>query len=116
MSKIKIYWAVIKGWLTPGTSAFEEVVAYALNVLNTFISTPNVSTKVAKAYETVVKVLSVLNRFADWCPQKWREDFDKIRTIVEKVAMAFADGKVTKDELDSVVDLFRIEYAKWFAD
>lgn len=116
MSKIKLWWAVLKGWLTPGTSAFLEVMSLALGVLNTFLARPDVASKVEKAYGVATAVLRTLDRFAGWCPQKWQADFDRIRAATAKVVEVFADGKVTEDEAARIGDLFRIEYARWSAD
>lgn len=114
MSTLKFIWATVKGWICPGTSAFEEVMAIILDKVNGALS-PSAG-KIAKTCETISSALAMLDKYAGWCPYQWRDDFDRIRSLVAQIVGILEDGAVSKDELEKVGDLFRIEYAKWFAD
>lgn len=114
MSRLKLIWATVKGWVCPGTSAFLEIAKLALDMVNSALSPA--AGKIAKACETISSALQVLDKYADWCPGKWRKDFDRIRSLVAQIVGVLEDGAISKDELEKVSDLFRIEYARWFAD
>lgn len=114
MSRLKLIWATVKGWVCPGTSAFEEVMKIVLDKINGALSPA--AGKIAKTCETISAALETLDRYADWCPGKWRADFDRIRSLVAQIVGILEDGAISKEELKKVGDLFRIEYARWFAD
>ena len=114
MSRLKLAWTILKGWVCPGTTAFLEIAKLALGTVNSALSPA--AGKIAKACETISSALQVLDRYADWCPGKWRTDFDRIRALVAQIVGVLEDGAISENELEKVSDLFRIEYARWFAD
>lgn len=116
MSNFGIAWAAIKGFCNPFSSVFEAVIDYVLDGLNTFLTSESVAGKVAKGYSVARMVLDTFDKYADWCPQKWRPQFDSIRSVVSEIVGVFADGKVTREELDKVTEKYQVEYAKWYAD
>lgn len=116
MSKLRIGWAAICGFLNPFSSVFESVSKCALDMLNKYLGQENVSAKITEAYGVASGVMNILVEYADWCPQKWRKEFDILLGAVKAVVDVFADGKVEPQEIDSCIDRFRSAYAEWNAD
>jgi hypothetical protein len=114
MTRLRIIWATVKGWLCPGTSVFEEVAKIGLDKVNGALQPA--AMKIGKACDTIVEALRLLDKYADWCPCLWREDYDRILSVVAQIVGILEDGAVSMDELSKAADLFRIEYARWFAD
>lgn len=116
ITKWKVFWAGLTGFLTPGTSAFEKISQLAIDAVNEALSGPSVASKVLAVRAVAAKALDLLDRYSGWCPAKWREEFDALRSAVREVVAAFADGKVDKDELKAIVDEFKAAYASWTGD
>lgn len=116
MIGLKIIWAGIKGMFTPGSSVFLGVCEVALDMINNAIGQSGLSGKIATAAGAAAKAIEVLKRFADCCPAKWREEFDSLVQAAEKVLATLVDGKLDSAEAEEIFDIFRIGYAKWFAD
>lgn len=114
MSKLKILWATVKGWICPGTSAFEEIMKIALDKVNGALAPA--SDKIGKACSVISSALAIIDKYADWCPAKWRADFDRVRSVVAQLVNILEDSTLTPAEVSTIADVFRIEYAKWFAD
>jgi hypothetical protein len=92
---------------------FNELAVLGLNQVNSAFEPYTKSIKTVAG--AVRQALDLLDRYADWCPAKWREDFDRIRGIVGQLVSAVDDAKVSREELDGLVDLFRVEYARLMA-
>lgn len=115
-SKWGVFWAGLKGFFAPGTSMFEEIARYGLNVLNNLMSGENAMAKITKIAETSRWVLDLLVKYQDWCPMKWQSYFNVTINAVKAVVDAFADAKITEDEAKNVTVQFQIAYASWMAD
>lgn len=108
-----VFWAGLKGLLTPGSSVFGAIAELALDRANSALS------KVASlpaACKRVKWALGVLMDYADWCPQKWRAKFEVVCGIVGRLAEALSDSKIELSELQAVISDFREAYAEWFAE
>lgn len=116
MSRWSIFWAGLKGFFTPGSSVFVSIVQLGLDTLNTFMAGENIASKIAEGYRIASSVLALLIKYADWCPIKWREQYDATIHAVNCVVSAFEDGKVELAEITAVTEQFQIAYAIWSAD
>lgn len=115
MSGWSVFWAGVKGLFCPGTSMFLEISGLALNKVNTVLAEPDVAERVKKVHDVVAKAYDILNRYSDWCPNKWRNDYTRVLAAVQAVLVAFDDGKLGVDELTNVVTKFKVAYAEWNA-
>lgn len=97
-------------WLFGGP---EAVIDYVLDVLNSFLAKPNITAQVQNALLLANRVLEILCRYQDWCPQKWEAEYSATISAVESVCIALADASVTKDEINHVTDKFKTAYAAW---
>lgn len=116
MSKWSVFWAGLKGFFTPGTSMFEEIAKYGLNLLNNLMSNGNLTERITKVAETSRWVLDLLVKYQDWCPMKWQSYFNVTINAVKAVVDAFADAKITEDEIKNVTTQFQVAYASWMAE
>ena len=114
MGKIKTLFLVIKGWILPWSSPFEELTDTALSKLNSLLGKDE--RNIQKMRSAVESVLALLVKYADWCPSPWRNEFDAIVLIVRKLVDVFADSRVDDKELKAVVSEFKKAYAKWNED
>ncbi len=92
---------------------FEEVVDYALGLLNAFLAQSNVEGKVKTGYRLATSVLSYLVKYGDLCPARWETEFKATVSAVRTLVDVFADGKVTAEELASAKDAFTVAYKAW---
>jgi len=115
MGTWSMIWATVKGLVCPGTSIFLEVTDLALNALNSQLAKGSVSEAVAKTCAIAEKALDILDRYADWCPEKWQKEFDTIRALVRKFVVALSDSKVDAKELEELAKAVKIAYAEWQA-
>lgn len=116
MNSIKLVFNVIKGWLLPWTSPFEEVTDSILKSLNSFLKAEKVSANVQKARSYVGKALELLRKYANWCPAPWRNEFDAITGLVEDLSETLADDRIDTAELAKLITAFKDAYAKWQED
>lgn len=116
MSGWKIFWAGLCGFLTPGSSAFWAIAELALDTANSAFAKWGAAAKVSTVCEKIADVLGTLDRYADWCPEKCRAKYDSLRDVIGRVVAVMSDGRVDVDEVKTLIDRFRIEYAKWFAE
>lgn len=115
MSGWSVFWAGVKGLFCPGTSMFEEIVKLALDKVNAVLAEPDVAERVKKVHDVAAKAYDILNRYSDWCPNKWRNDYTRVMGAVHAVIQAFDDGTVSADELADVATKFKVAYAEWNA-
>lgn len=108
------WWGVVKAWLFGGGAA--GIVDYVLKILNNFLSQANVAEKVEQGYSLATTAYGWLTKYADWCPAKWRTEYDATLAAVKTVVDAFSDGKVEADEITKCVEGFKAAYAAWNAD
>ena len=120
MSGWSIFWAGLKGLVTPGTSMFasmfRNIAESALDTANSALDKWGAAAKVGPVCEKISAVLATLDRFADWCPDRYRAKYDSIRSVIGSLVTVMSDGRVDVDEAKTLIDKFRIEYAKWFAE
>lgn len=113
MSGWSIFWAGVKGLFWPGTSAFEEIAQLALDKANTALAEPVTSGRLKKAVGVLRKAYDVMVDYADWCPDKWADEFLSIRSIVGSIVGALEDGKLDMAEVTELVEGFKVAYAEW---
>lgn len=115
MSGWSVFWAGVKGFFCPGTSMFEEIAQLALDKVNSVMAEPDVAERVKKVHDVAARAYDVLDRYSDWCPNKWRADFNRVMVAVNSVILAFDDGEVDASEIADVATKFKVAYAEWNA-
>lgn len=116
MSRWSVFWAGLKGFFTPRSSVFLSIAQLALGSVNALLAKPVTAARLATAYAVAKAALDVLDKYADWCPAKWRAEFDALREVVRDVVEVFADGEIDLAEVQTVIEKFRAAYAKWNED
>ena len=116
ITKWGIFWSAVKGAFSFGSSAFEEIVEYVLDVLNTWLACDGVVDKVKHIHDVSLKAYQTLVKYRGWCPLKWVAAYDKTLGAVNTVIVTFEDGRLEQAELKKCVVDFRLAYAEWFAD
>ncbi len=115
MSGWSVFWAGVKGFFCPGTSAFEEIVKLALDRLNSAIANSGAAEWIAKTCGVAKDALALLEKYKGWCPTRWAGDYARVLAVVSAVVRAFDDGRLDGDELVGVVREFQVAYAEWNA-
>lgn len=92
---------------------WESVLDYVLGILNKYLKGDNVKENVEKAYDTAHWVCDWMHRLRDWCPEKWRAQYDAVYDAVYALVDVFADGEVTTGEVTHCIEVFKDAYATW---
>ena len=116
MSYIGIAWSYIKGVFSPSKSAKESVIDYGLGQVNKIIEKPDISKRIGEAYSVALKCSSILKKYSDWCPAKWRKEFEATVDAIDTLIDTFADGKVEAFEVVKVCGKFKAAYNNWMED
>lgn len=116
ITKFGVFWAAVKGAFSFSSSAFEGIVEYVLDVLNTWLACDVVANKVMRIHSVALKAYQTLVKYRGWCPLKWVSAYDKTLGAVSTVIVTFDDGRLEQSELKKCADDFRLAYAEWFAD
>jgi len=98
------------GGFIPATDYLLDVV------LNPYLAWDSIANKVQTAYDACNMILGYLRKYADWCPAKWRTEYDAVVAAVDKLVSVFADGKVERDEILEVIASVQAAKAAWNAD
>ena len=116
MSYVGIAWSYIKGVFSPSKSAKESVIDYGLGQVNKIIEKPDISNRIGEAYSVALKCSSILKKYSDWCPAKWKKEFEATVDAIDTLIDTFADGKVEAFEVVKVCDKFKTAYNNWMED
>ena len=116
MSYIGIAWSYIKGIFSPSKSAKESVIDYVLGLVNKILEKPDLSMRIGEAYGVALKCSSILKKYSDWCPAKWKKEFEATVDAIDTLIDTFADNKVEAFEVVKVCDKFKIAYNNWMED
>lgn len=105
ISKLKALWALATGgWAGLATYILEAVNA-ALKKLD--------QTKLAQMAQVVGCVLAALKALSPLLPAKYAKACAATIEAVDELAQALADGKVTEEELDAIVDGIEAAIVAW---
>ena len=115
MSGWSVFWAGVKGLFSFRSSMFEEIAQLALDKVNSALAAPTTAERLQKVVGTLRKAYNVMVDYADWCPDKWADEFLSIRSIVGSIVEALEDGKLYMAEVTKLVEGFKVAYAKWRA-
>ena len=119
ISKIKIIWKSITGFLNPFTSAtakvFEYIADCVLDSVNSAlgsITEPN-KAKIQAALNLAEKGLAILNAIKFLCPTKWQTAYTSSIAALLAVTNALSDLNVTPAELTAVTKAFDEAVKAW---
>ena len=116
MSYVGIAWSYIKGAFSFSKSAKESVIDYVLGQVNKILEKPDLSKRIGEAYSVALKCSSILKKYSDWCPAKWKKEFEATVDAIDTLIDTFADGKVEAFEVVKVCDKFKTAYNNWMED
>lgn len=92
---------------------FEAATDYLLNLLNGWLSAPDVAEKVAYYYGKAKGVYDFLVKYQRFCPAAWTEAYAETLAAVKQLVDVFADGKVEEQEIKNCIAAFKAAYEKW---
>lgn len=96
---------------------FEAATDYLLNtVLNPYLNTDTVRANVRAAYEKTNIVLGYLREYREYCPGAWLTQYDATVDAVDAMVEVFADGQVSRLEIEAVVQAFNTARAAYMAE
>jgi hypothetical protein len=110
MSKLKVFWYVIRG-------KFVDLADYGLTLLKERVAglADPTKDKIRATLNFALKVLSVLTVVKVFIPVKWQAAYALTVLAVEKVVSALQDLEVTKEELAGVIAGYNEAYAAWMS-
>ena len=111
ISKLKIAFKYLFGGI-------DAVVEYLLGIVNQALAAidPAKRAKIAAAYNTITRVLAILNAFAWLIPTKWQSAYRMTISAVANTADALSDFKIEESELTKVKDAFNAAVMAWRSD
>ena len=119
ISKFKIVWKAITGFLNPFSSATAKVFEYVADcVLDTINSTlgsigePN-KAKIQACLNIAEKGLAVLTAIKFLCPTKWQTAYTSSVAALLAVTNALSDLNVTEAELSGIAKAFDEAVKAW---
>lgn len=115
ISRIKLAWKALTGFLNPWGSVAANIADYALGVLNTAIAGLSVGKKerIMAVLNTAMRVLAVLRAVQWLCPTKWQSAYLETIIAVSDVCDALEDLQLTMEELTSVRSKFEAAVKAW---
>ena len=100
-------------WLFFG---FESATDYALKLLNLYLCTNNVAANIQKARKYVETILGYLRKYYKFCPCGWITHYDKLLVAVQTLSDAFADNKITPEEIAKAKADIQSAIEEWMKD
>lgn len=96
----------------------DAVVEYLLGIVNQALAAidPAKRAKIAAAYNTITRVLAILNAFTWLIPTKWQSAYRMTISAVANTADALSDFKIEESELTKVKDAFNAAVMAWRSD
>lgn len=98
------------------TGGFESATDYLLGLLNGYLSEDLNAARLARLVDFASTALKYLTKYAKYCPVPWAAEYAKLVEVVSTLVSVLSDGKVTADEIISVVNGFRSAYKSWMED
>ena len=96
---------------------FESATDYALGLLNTFFSTSSPTVAwIVKAVMLTRTVHEYLVKFSEYCPSKWRDEYNAVLDAVGATADALSDLRLTSDEIKEITCKFKAVHTAWMED
>lgn len=115
ISRIKLAWKALTGFLNPWGSVAANIADYALDVLNSAIAGLSIGKKerILAVLNTAVRVLAVLRAVQWLCPTKWQSAYLETIAAVSGVCDALEDLQLSMEELTSVRSKFEAAVKAW---
>lgn len=96
---------------------FESATDYALGLLNNFLSTASPTVAwIVKAVTLARTVYGYLVKYSEYCPSKWRDEYNAVLDAVGTTADSLSDLKLTSEEIKEVTGKFKAVHASWMED
>lgn len=96
---------------------FESATDYALGLLNTFLSTTSPTMAwIVKAVTLARTVYGYLVKYAEYCPSKWRDEYNAVIDAVGSTADSLSDLRLTPEEFKEITGKFKAVHAAWMED
>ncbi len=93
-----------------------SALKYVLDVFNNLISREDIANRIEQVVAVGRKVLYYMDKWREWCPEKWRKYYVAVYTAIEAIVDTFSDGKVTPEEVAHAKGQFQIAYATWISE
>ena len=116
MSKLGIAWAWVKGVFSFKSSGVESVIDYVLTCLYELVDKMDIGGRILVIHEYADKAAQTMEKYSEWCPVKWLEEYSAIMENVHLIANITEDGNVSRDEITLAVTKFKELYGKWMED
>ena len=117
-SSLKLVWKTIVGFIMPGTSVFESVTDYLLDLGNELLSKiPGARKEQISAIIDVAKTIySLLEKYVSKCPPKWMKQYESTINAFKVALDSISDMKITKQEVKAIVSTWSGFYTEWMKD
>lgn len=118
MSKLKLGWKVVTGFLNPWGSVAGNVADYVLGLLNDALAKidPARKEQIQAALNVAKKVAATLSAMSWLCPTKWQTAYGKTIVAVREVVYGLEDLQITPGELTDVRIKFAAAVSAWRGD
>ena len=116
MSKLGIAWAWVKGVFSFKSSGVESVIDYVLTCLYELVDKMDIGGRILVIHEYADKAAQTMEKYSEWCPIKWLDEYSAIMENVHLIANITEDGNVSRDEITLAVTKFKELYGKWMED
>lgn len=108
ISKFKVIWYWIWGGMDSVVEYARGIVNYALDQIDI-----NKKAKIVAAYNTIQRVLAVLQALKWLCPTKWQTAYSNTIVAVATITASLTDFKIEAQELADVKKKFEIACESW---
>lgn len=95
---------------------WESALDYLLGFLNDYLAKPNIAENAKKVYDTASWAVSWFSKLENFVPQKWHNEYASILHVALSIVDVAADGQISSDEINDLVEAFKIAKAKWDED
>lgn len=92
---------------------FDCAISYILKYLNDYLEKEDVAKNVQAAYATIMSVLRTTEKYIKYCPTAWLNEYYALRGAIADCAAILYDGKITEEEVDSLMDIFATAKSRW---
>lgn len=118
MSKLKLGWKVLTGFINPWGSVAGNVADYVLDLLNGVLARidPARKEQIQAALNVARRVAATLSAFSWLCPTKWQTAYGLTVEAVCNVVQALEDLQITPGELTDVRIKFAAAVSAWRGD
>lgn len=95
---------------------WESALDYLLGFLNDYLAKADVAAKVKEVHSTALWALDWLLKLSAFIPEKWRDEYAIIMSLVGDIVAVAKDGKVEAKELTALAESFKEAKEKWDED